>query len=273
MKRSFHIALAGCAALLGSTAVSSAAPAVVPQGVVVSAIAQSDLNAILREIQKGTPVAQVLARYDLTAADLQRLEELAAQLGIDDVRDFRRELRSIVREIRSGVPIGTVLRNRGLTEEELQRAMELAQRLGIDVARVMDRLEKHAERTAKPRPGDDEDDTTRTRGASRFAPGQQKTSGESARERAPGQQTRTGTTLGASSFAPGQRMLDDIANGGGSSAPGGSGGRGGGSGGGGSGGGQGGGGGHGGGGDHGGNGNGGGAGNGNGGGNGGGKGH
>src|SRR5215211_2253125 len=111
MKRSLHIALAGCAALLGSTAVSSAAPAVVPQGVVVSAIAQSDLNAILREIQKGTPVAQVLARYDLTAADLQRL--------------------------------------------------------GIDVARVMDRLEKHAERTAKPRPGDDEDDTTRTRGASR----------------------------------------------------------------------------------------------------------
>src|SRR5215217_245410 len=100
MKHSYRLALAGFAALLGSSVASHAASAVVPSGVIMSAVAQSDLKAILRDIEKGVPDSQILSRYDLTATDLQTLKSLADQLGIDTRDDYQRTLQAIVRELR-----------------------------------------------------------------------------------------------------------------------------------------------------------------------------
>jgi len=218
MKQSYRMAFAGLAALLCSSTASLAQGNIIPPGTVVSALSQSEIKSVLREIRSGTPVATVLARYGITAEELQQLQQLASRLGIDDVQDLRQEVRSIVRDLRSGTSLQTVLSRYGLTVAELE---QLADRFGFEdlVDRITERAEKAAgkaeKKAAKRDRMDDDDETTgSTRGASRFAPGQLKDPGESARQYAPGQQDRTGTTRGASSFAPGQQMQNDMQSGG-----------------------------------------------------------
>jgi uncharacterized protein (DUF433 family) len=207
MKQSYRMAFAGLAALLCSSTAPLAQGSVIPLGTVVSALSQSEIKTILREIRSGTPVATVLARYDITPEELSQLQQLATRLGIEDVQDLRQEVRLITRDLRSGVPLSTVLQRYGLTAAELE---QLADRFGFEdlVDRIVARTEKAAgkaeKRTTKRERTDDDDETTSsTGGASRFAPGQMKSAGKSAREYAPGQQKAPSES--ARTYAPGQQ--------------------------------------------------------------------
>jgi hypothetical protein len=175
MKHSYRIALAGFATLLGSSTVSIAAPATLPQGVIVSALSQSQLNSILRDIQKGASLTELQARYNVSAADLTLLQTLAANstLDIDNVQEFRQELRSLIRDLRSGLTLQQALAERGitLTAAQSQQLLALAGRLGIDVSRVTDRLEKFEQKAERQDAKRDRNETQPNRqGASAGAP-------------------------------------------------------------------------------------------------------
>jgi uncharacterized protein (DUF433 family) len=163
MKQSYRMAFAGLAALLCSSTASLAQGNIIPPGTVVSALSQSEIKSVLREIRSGTPVATVLSRYGITAQELQQLQQLATTFGIEDVQDLRQEVRSITRALRSGVPLQTILDRYDLTLVQLE---QLADRFGFEdlVDRVVARAEKTTDkaekRAAKRDRMDDDDETT-----------------------------------------------------------------------------------------------------------------
>jgi uncharacterized protein (DUF433 family) len=212
MKQSYRMAFAGLAALLCSSTAPLAQGSVIPLGTVVSALSQSEIKTILREIRSGTPVATVLARYDITPEELSQLQQLATRLGIEDVQDLRQEVRLITRDLRSGVPLSTVLQRYGLTAAELE---QLADRFGFEdlVDRIVARTEKAAgkaeKRTTKRERTDDDDETT----SSTYAPGPQNRTADPDDDDTTTGSVSTGSGKGPS--ATGERGLDragEVAN-------------------------------------------------------------
>lgn len=209
MNHSSRMAFAGLAALLVSSTASIAAPAALPPGQVVSVLSQSQLRSVLRDILSGASDEELRTRYKLTLEQIDLLQNVVQRLDVENLRELQNEVRSIIREIRSGADLDTIRTRLGLGSLSRAELITLARSLSIDVDRLTDRLEKFeqkAERkeTRKNGRGDEDETTGNSGGASRFAPGQQKGPGESAREFAPGQRAKD-STMSARDFAPGQQ--------------------------------------------------------------------